>query len=147
VYTVRLPPSVHGEGDHGFVPLLINNSLEKGVSAYVGDGSNRWPAVHRLDAAALYRLIIEKQPAQRVFHAVAEEGIAFREIAETIGQGLHLQTISQNSEEAQTHFGWFAHFASIDCPASSEKTQVVLGWKPKAVGLIGDMRTGGYFSK
>jgi nucleoside-diphosphate-sugar epimerase len=145
VYTVRLPPSVHGEGDHGFVPLIINMAKEKGESAYIAAGDNRWPAVHRSDAAALYRLIIEKQPELRVLHAVAEEGIEFREIAEAIGQGLHLPVLSKTGDEAAAHFGWFLHFASMNCPSSSEKTRATLNWQPKATGLIADISAAGYF--
>ncbi len=144
-YTVRLPPSVHGEGDHGFVPMIINMAREKGESAYIAEGSNRWPAVHRSDAAVLYRLIIEKQPELRVFHAVAEEGIAFSEIAEAIGQGLHLPVLSKTGDEAAAHFGWFLHFGSLGCPSSSEKTRAALNWQPKATGLIEDMGAAGYF--
>ncbi|MFD1258536.1 SDR family oxidoreductase [Mucilaginibacter terrae] len=145
VYTVRLPPSVHGQGDHGFVPMVIDLARSKGQSAYVGEGNNHWPAVHRFDAAILYRLVLEKQPELKVFHAVAEEGIPFREIAETIGRGLHLPVTSKTSDEATGHFGWFAHFASINCPASSQKTRDALGWQPRAAGLIADMNTAGYF--
>ncbi|MDB5149809.1 MAG: 3-beta hydroxysteroid dehydrogenase [Mucilaginibacter sp.] len=144
VYTVRLPPSVHGEGDHGFVPMIINLAKEKGESVYIAEGNNRWPAVHRSDAAILYRLIVEKQPELRVLHAVAEEGIAFREIAEAIGQGLNLPVLSTTGEEAVTHFGWFLHFASMNCPSSSEKTRSALGWEAKGTGLIADIGAAGY---
>lgn len=147
IYTVRLPPSVHGEGDHGFVPMIINMTKEKGESAYIAEGDNRWPAVHRSDAAVLYRLIIEKQPELRVFHAVAEEGIAFREIAEAIGEGLHLPVLSKSGDEAAAHFGWFLHFVSMNCPSSSEKTRIALNWQPKATGLIADIDAAGYLPK
>lgn len=147
VYTVRLPPSVHGEGDHGFVPMIINMAREKGESAYIAEGDNRWPAVHRSDAAVLYRLIIERQPDLRVLHAVAEEGIAFREIAEAIGEGLHLPVLSKTGDEAAAHFGWFLHFASMNCPSSSEKTRAALNWQPKATGLIDDIGAAGYLLK
>ena len=145
IYTVRLPPSVHGNGDHGFVPMLIDLAKDKGKSAYVGNGDNHWPAVHRLDAAKLYRLIVEKQPALRVFHAVGEEGIPFRQIAETIGKGLQLPVVSLNNEETPSHFGWFAHFASIDCPAGSAATRKALDWEATGAGLIDDMNNAGYF--
>lgn len=145
VYTVRLPPSVHGSGDHGFVPLVIDLARSKGQSAYVAGGNNHWPAVHRTDAAVLYRLIVEKQPILKVLNAVAEEGVPFREIAEAIGQGLHLPVTSKTGDEAAAHFEWFAHFASIDCPASSQKTREALGWDTKGVGLIEDINTAGYF--
>lgn len=139
IYIVRLPPSVHGAGDHGFVPMVINMAREKGESAYVGEGQNRWPAVHRFDAASLYRLIVEKQPSLKILHAVAETGVPFREIAETIGKGLNLPVVSKSGDGIAAHFGWFAHFASIDCPASSAKTREALGWEPKEPGLVGDI--------
>jgi nucleoside-diphosphate-sugar epimerase len=145
VYIVRLPPSVHGAGDHGFVPMVINLARSKGQSAYVGEGNNHWPAVHRTDAAVLYRLIVEKQPALKILHPIAEEGVPFREIAEAIGQGLHLPVTSKNGDEVTAHFEWFAHFASIDCPASSQKTREALGWDTKGTGLIEDINTAGYF--
>jgi len=145
VYIVRLPPSVHGAGDHGFVPLVIELARSKGESAYVADGSNHWPAVHRNDAAVLYRLIVEKQPTLKVLHPIAEEGVPFREIAEAIGQGLHLPVTSKTEEEAAAHFEWFAYFASIDCPSSSQKTCEALGWDTKGAGLIEDINTAGYF--
>jgi len=144
-YIVRLPPTVHDKGDHGFVPMVINIAKEKGESAYVGDGSNLWPAVHRLDAAVMYRLIIEQQPAQRIFHAVAEEGVPFRRIATLIGEGLHLQTVSKEGKDAEAHFGWFSHFASINCLASSEQSRKTLDWKPTHASLIEDLVPGVYF--
>lgn len=146
VYLVRLPPSVHGAGDHGFVPMIIDITKEKSESAYIGDGSNRWPAVHRHDAAVLYRLVVEQRPALKVLHAVAEEGILFREIAEAIGTGLDLPVVSKTGDAAAAHFGWFQHFAGIGCTASSEKTRAVLGWKPGAPGLLEDIATAGYLT-
>jgi nucleoside-diphosphate-sugar epimerase len=120
---------------------------EKGVSAYIGEGLNRWPAVHRLDAAHLFRLALEKAPAAGTrFHGVAEEGVAFRDIAEVIGRRLNIPVVSKSPEEAGNHFGWFAHFAGLDCPASSERTQEFLGWKPKQPGLIVDIDQENYFS-
>jgi len=142
---LRLSPSVHGDGDHGFVPILIGIAREKGVSAYVGEGLNRWTAVHRLDAAVLYRLALEKGATGDRFHGVAEEGIAFKEIATAIGQQLNVPVVSKTAEEAFDHFGWFAHFAGIDVPASSKLTQEKLGWTPKQVGLIDDLQHGTYF--
>jgi nucleoside-diphosphate-sugar epimerase len=136
---VRLSPSVHGDGDHGFVPNLINLAREKGVSAYVGQGLNRWTAVHRLDAAPLFRLALEKGSAGARYHGVDEEGIAFRDIAEVIGKRLNLPVVSKSREEAAAHFGWFAHFAALDCPASSKLTQDRLGWRPTQPGLIADL--------
>ncbi|MEX6689596.1 SDR family oxidoreductase [Danxiaibacter flavus] len=144
-YIVRLPPTVHGKGDHGFVPIVIGIAKEKGESAYIGEGSNQWAAVHRLDAAVLYRLIIEKQPAQRIFHAVAEGGIPFNKIATAIGKGLNLPTVSKEGKDAEDYFGWFTHFAKIDCPASGEQTRWSLGWEPGQQGLLEDLVPGIYF--
>jgi len=139
-YVVRLPPTTHGAGDHGFIPIIINMAKENGKSAYIGDGKNRWPAVHRFDAAKVYRLIVEKSPEQKIFHAVAEEhGVPFKDIAETIGKGLNLPTVGLAQEEAEKHFTWFTHFATFNCPASSEKTQAILGWKPTEIELLKDM--------
>jgi nucleoside-diphosphate-sugar epimerase len=146
VAILRLPPSVHGAGDHGFVPLLIGIARQKGVSAYVGDGLNRWPAVHRFDAAHLYRLALEKGSGGVRYHGVAEEGVPFKEIARVIGQGLNLPVVAKSPEESPGHFGWFAHFAALDCPASSAQTQKQLGWRPKELDLLTDMKENGYFS-
>lgn len=144
-YIVRLPPTVHDKGDHGFIPMVIGMAKEKGESAYIGEGQNRWPAVHRLDAATLYRLIIEKQPAQKVYHAVAEGGIAFKEIATTIGNALQIPTVSKDNAGAEAHFTWFKHFASMDCPASSEQTRATLNWTPTHQELMEDLKVGIYF--
>jgi len=145
VSVLRLPPSVHGVGDHGFVPLLIRLAREKGVSVYVGDGLNRWPAVHRLDAARLYRLVLEKSPMAPRYHAVADEGVLFRDIAQVIGRRLNIPVVSQSPEEAVDHFGWFAHFAGLDCPASSAQTQKELGWHPTQPSLLSDIDQPSYF--
>lgn len=145
VSLLRLPPSVHGDGDHGFVPALIRVARDKGVSAYVGDGSNRWPAVHRLDSARLYRLALEKGSARASYHGVADEGVPFREIAEVIGRRLNLPVVSISANAAAKHFGWMAHFAAIDCPASSAQTRQQLGWRPVRPGLIADLDHARYF--
>jgi nucleoside-diphosphate-sugar epimerase len=144
--SVRLAPTVHGEGDaRGFISILIGIAREKGVSAYVGDGSNRWPAVHRLDAATLFRLAVESAPAGARLHAVAEAGIPFKDIAEAIGRRLELPAASLTAEEAGRHFSFLAPLVSIDSPASGELTREHLGWRPTRPGLIADIEEGHYF--
>lgn len=147
VSAVRLAPTVHGAGDTAFVPAMIEAARRKGVSAYVGDGQNRWPAVHRLDAARLFRLALERaEPGQRL-HGVAEEGISTRAIAEAIGDGLGLPVRSIPPEEAEAQFGWLAGFAQLDAPASSALTRKCLGWEPTGPDLLTDMRENGYFAE
>jgi nucleoside-diphosphate-sugar epimerase len=142
---LRLPPSVHGNGDHGFVPRLITIAREKGVSAFIGDGLNRWPAVHRLDAAHLYRLALEKGSAAVRYHGVADEGVPTREIAEVIGRHLQVPVVSKSRGEAADHFGWIAPFFGLDAPASSAQTKERLGWQPVQPGLIVDLNAEYYF--
>jgi len=145
VAIVRLP-QVHDTRKQGLVPLLTQMAREKGVSAYVGDGANRWAAAPLKDVAHLYRLVVEKTgPGVTVYNAVQEEGVSAREIAETIGEGLKVPAVSIAPEKAGEHFGWFAHFAGLDMPASSEWTRKTLGWEPKGPGLIEDLTNMKYF--
>jgi nucleoside-diphosphate-sugar epimerase len=135
---VRLP-QVHDTEKQGLVSYAIHLAREKGVSAYVGDGHNRWPAAHRLDTARLYRLALEKGVAGATYHAVAEEGLPVRQICEVIGKGLNVPVVSINPEQAQGHFGWLATFIGWDIPASSAQTRRQLGWMPTGPGLIADL--------
>jgi len=143
---VRLAPTVHGPHDHGFVPMLVATARRTGVSAYVGDGSNRWPAVHRLDAAALYRLALETAPAGSTWHGVAESAIPFRSIAEKIGEKLGVPTEPVDPADAADHFGnpFMATVYGADAPASSELTQRTLGWTPRHPTLLDDLEHGDY---
>ena len=143
---IRLPPSVHDAGDHGFIPALIGIARSKGFSAYIGDGANRWPAVHRSDAAKLYRIALERASAGSYCHGVAEEGLAMRDIASFIGSKLGIPTHSIDIEEAGEHFGWLAHFVAIDNPVSSALTRDRLGWIPAGPSLFDDMDAAGYFA-
>lgn len=144
--SVRLPPSVHGPGDHGFVPMLIGVAREKGVAAYIGDGANRWPAVHRLDAARLFRLALEKGTPGTRAHGAAEEGVPMRDIAAAIGEGLGVPVRGLSADEAEAHFNWMAMFVGVDNPTSSAATREALGWRPREPGLLDDLRDASYFS-
>ena len=142
---VRLPRSVHGAGErHGFVPMLAGVAREKGVSAYVGDGGNLWPSVHRLDAARAFRLALERGARGEAFHAIAEEGVPYRLIAEAIGRQVGVPARSLTPEEAEAHFGTLAMWVAGNGPASSERTRVELGWEPREVGLIADIERADY---
>jgi nucleoside-diphosphate-sugar epimerase len=142
---VRLPPTNHGDGDNGFMATLVAIARDKGVSGYLGDGSNRWPAVHRLDSAHLFRLALEQAPAGSTLHAVADEGVPIRAVAEVIGRHLDLPVVSIAPEDAAAHFTWLAGFIGADSPASSTLTRELLGWHPTQPGLIDDLDKGHYF--
>ncbi|WP_297418939.1 SDR family oxidoreductase [Clostridium sp.] len=149
---ISLAPSVHSDADsHGFIPRLISIARSKGVSAYVEDGANRWPAIHRLDAAKLYRLAIEKAPAGSYFTGRGDEGIPFYDIASTIGKYLNIPVVSISREEANDHFGFLGTLAALDIPSvmpgNSAQTKEVLGWNPMQPGLIADLEQGHYFNK
>lgn len=143
---VRLAPTVHGAGDPGFVAALIGIARQQGVSGYIGDGSNRWSAVHRLDAARLFRLAVEQAPAGSVLHGVAEEGVPIRTVAEVIGRHLGLPVASVPREQASEHFGWLGFFLGADGPASNTRTRALLDWQPTHPGLIDDLDQGHYFT-
>ncbi|RYD91564.1 MAG: SDR family oxidoreductase, partial [Sphingobacteriales bacterium] len=145
ISVVRLPPSVHGDGDHGFVPMIAAMAKEKGRSAYIGDGQNRWPAVHRLDAAKVYRLALERNAADARYHAIGDDGVPFRQIAEVIGKQLDLPVVSLSGNDAAAHFTWFQHFASIDNPVSSAQTRELLQWAPDQISLMEDIDRPAYF--
>ena len=142
---MRLPPTNHGDGDNGFVATLVAIARERGASGYIGDGSNRWPAVHRLDSAHLFRLALEGAPAGSTLHAVADEGVPIRDIAEVIGRHLDLPLVSVSPDDAAVHFTWLAGFLALDSPASSAKTRQMLAWQPTQLGLIEDLDQGHYF--
>lgn len=143
--SVRYAPTVHGEGDHGFMAILVAIAREKGVAGYVGDGANHWPAVHRSDAARVTRLGLERAPAGALLHAVAEQAVPAREIAGAIGRGLGLPVTSIAPQDAQEHFGWIGRLFGMDVRASSAATQGLLGWTAGGPGLIEDLDAGAYF--
>ena len=140
--TIRLSPSVHGLGDHGFMAILIGLAREKGVAAYLDEGLNRWPGVHRLDAGRLYRLVLEQGATEPAYHGVADEGVRFKDIAEVIGRRLGLPVESRGRE----HFGWFADFAGADMAASSARTRSLVGWQPTGPDLLTDIDQPGYYA-
>jgi nucleoside-diphosphate-sugar epimerase len=142
---MRLPPTNHGDGDNGFMATLVAIARDKGAAAYIGDGSNRWPAVHRLDSAHLFRLAVEKAPAGSTLHAVADEGVPIREVAEVIGRHLDVPVVSIPAEQAAGHFTWLGGFIGLDAPASSALTRELMGWQPTQPGLIEDLDKGHYF--
>jgi nucleoside-diphosphate-sugar epimerase len=146
VSVVRPAPSVHGEGDHGFVARLVDIARERGASGYVADGANRWAAVHRLDTARLYRMALEQAPAGSVYHAVGEEGVATRDIADVIARHLNLPLVSVDPGDAAEHFGWLGAFFSWDAPASNALTRERLAWEPTHQGLLADLDEGFYFA-
>ncbi|WP_330177555.1 SDR family oxidoreductase [Streptomyces sp. NBC_01498] len=144
---VRLAPTCHGDGDNGFLATLVAIARTKGVSGYIGEGANRWPAVHRLDAARLFRLAVDGAPAGSVLHGVAEEGIPIRDIAEVIGRHLRVPVASVNPEDAPAHFTWLSPLLGLDSPASSALTRELLDWRPSRPGLLEDLDQGHYFRR
>jgi len=143
--SLRLPPTVHGAGDAGFMAMLVGVARDKGVSGYIGDGANHWPAVHRADAARLFRLAVESAPAGTVLHAAAEQGVPLRDVAEAIGCGLGVPVVSVDPADAGEHFGWLGTFLGFDVLASSDRTRELLGWEPTHQGLVEDLDQGHYF--
>jgi nucleoside-diphosphate-sugar epimerase len=142
---VRLPPTTHGTGDNGFVPIAIGFARDKHAAAYIGDGANRWPAVHRDDAARVFRLALESAPAGSALHAIGEEGVPIREVAEVFAARLGVPAVSVTQEEAADYVGFLAGFWGVDGPASSQITRELLGWEPTGPGLIEDLEAGHYF--
>jgi nucleoside-diphosphate-sugar epimerase len=144
--SVRFAPTVHGDGDNGFVAMIVAADRAAGSAAYIGDGANRWAAVHRSDAARLVRLGIERAPAGSVLHAVGEQGVAIRDVAKAIGKGLGLPVSSITAEQAESQFGFLARFLALDMPVSSELTRELLSWEPSGPGLVEDLEQGHYFA-
>ena len=142
---VRLPPTVHGEGDHGFVPILVGTARAKKASVYIGEGKNRWPAVHRFDAAVAYRLAFEKAPAGSILHVIAEEGVPTREISAAIGKRLNLPLVSKPIGDATDHFAFLGTLYALDNPTSSAKTRKLLGWEAKQPSLLEDLDSDAYY--
>ena len=143
---VRLPPTVHGDGDNGFLPSAIGFARERGAAAYIGDGSNRWPAVHRDDAATLFRLALESAPAGSALHAIGDEGVPIREVAEVFAAHLGVPAVSVTPEQAGDYVGWLGLFWGLDSPASGQITRELLRWRPTRPGLIADLQEGHYFA-
>lgn len=142
---VRLPPTVHGDGDNGFMATIVQIARTHGAAAHIGDGANRWPAVHRSDAARLFRLALEEAPAGSTLHAIGDEGVPIRDIAQVIGRQLDVPVVSVSPEDAPEHFLWLAHFLGADCPTSAELTRELLSWEPTGPGLIDDLEQDYYF--
>jgi nucleoside-diphosphate-sugar epimerase len=142
---VRLPPTCHGDGDNGFMAMLVGIARDKGVAGYLGDGANRWPATHRLDAAHLFCLAVRHAPAGSTLHAVAEEGVALRDVAEVIGRHLDVPVMAIAPDAAGEHFGFLSGLLGLDSPVSSALTRELLGWEPIHHGLIADFEVGHYF--
>ncbi len=142
---LRLPPTVHGAGDHGFIATLVGIARQRGVAGYVGDGTNRWPAVHRSDAARLARLAVEAAPAGSVLHAVADEGVAFRAIAEAMARHLDIPTASLSPADAVEHFALLGHFVALDSPATAAITRDLLAWEPTGPSLLEDLERDHYY--
>jgi nucleoside-diphosphate-sugar epimerase len=142
---VRLAPTVHGNGDNGFIAAAIGFAREKGAAAYIGDGANRWPAVHRDDAARLFRLAVESAPASSALHAVGDEGVPIREVAGVFAAHLGIPAVSVTPEQAGEYVGWLGRFWGLDSPATAHITRELLGWEPTGPGLIADLEEGHYF--
>jgi nucleoside-diphosphate-sugar epimerase len=142
---LRFPPTVHGDGDNGFMATLVGIARQRGVAGYVGDGTNRWPAVHRSDAARLARLAVEGAPAGSVLHAVGDEGVAFRDIAQVMGRQLGIPSASVGPADVGEHFTYLAHFVGLDSPATAAITRELLGWEPTGPSLLQDLEADHYY--